>query len=207
MVLNWRKDQAIETLGLQSSMMWPAYGPILMKFNSLSYYFYSTRGILKNHMPRLHYILALFNIEKFTDEECQNVSLYFAPQSFKLKFGLDNLWVTMEDFTCVVVCLTSNANLWVTMEDFTCAVVCLTSNANLWVRMEDFTCAVDCLTTNANLWVRVEDFTCAVVCLTSNANLWVRIEDFTCAVACLTSNANLWEIGGASCRERVWIRV
>jgi hypothetical protein len=40
-VLTWQKDQALETLELQSSMMWPAYVLIFMNFNSLSYYFYS----------------------------------------------------------------------------------------------------------------------------------------------------------------------
>jgi hypothetical protein len=41
-------------------------------------------------MSRLLYILALFNIEKLTDEELQNVSLYDAVQDVKLDFGLDN---------------------------------------------------------------------------------------------------------------------
>jgi hypothetical protein len=44
------------------------------------------------------------------DEEWQNMSLYVAAQGVKLDFGFDNLWVRMEDSTCAVVCLTSNAN-------------------------------------------------------------------------------------------------
>jgi hypothetical protein len=42
-------------------------------------------------MPSLLYVLTLFNIEKFTDEERQNVSLYAAAAGVKLDFGLDNL--------------------------------------------------------------------------------------------------------------------
>jgi hypothetical protein len=35
-VLTWQKDQALETRGLQSSVMWPAYVLLFIKLNSLS---------------------------------------------------------------------------------------------------------------------------------------------------------------------------
>jgi hypothetical protein len=38
------------------------------------------------------------------------MSIYIAARGIKLDFGFDKLLVRMEDFTCALVCLISNAN-------------------------------------------------------------------------------------------------
>jgi hypothetical protein len=74
-VLPWQNDQALETRGLQNSMMWPTYGLIFIKFHSLSYYFYSIileescKIICQVHFTSLRFS-TLKNIRKKSDKIC-----------------------------------------------------------------------------------------------------------------------------------------